>query len=290
MNGWLSQTGFFALRRIVDLSLMGLCVSVPVSEEGYDDMVFAKRLWLYASVLVVLLCVVLGAFLVWRANQPVELKTVYVLPKPNPERAGILKQALQPRQSVYIPHASSDEATRDGTTSESLEADSGDSSSQENEFEEDNFESVLAAIDEETAEEQGDFPPVPSNFPSHLTPVWEKYPGYRKGDMPEHEWIYRVLIKLWNQGDYEFKDGAFTDGKVYPLYPDVLYVKWRDSVLENADGNPITFRYIAFALGTHPREFNPDDFISGDWRTKHSGTTFVPYEEAGYNPTLFLAD
>ena len=34
-------------------------------------MVFAKRLWLYAGVLVVLLCIALGVFLIWHANQPV---------------------------------------------------------------------------------------------------------------------------------------------------------------------------------------------------------------------------
>ena len=61
------------------------------------DVPFLKRHWLYASVgLVVFLCVVLGAFLVWRANQAVEPKTTYVLPKPNPKRAEILERASQP--------------------------------------------------------------------------------------------------------------------------------------------------------------------------------------------------
>ena len=60
-------------------------------------MAFLKRHWLYTSVgLVVLLCVALGAFLAWRASQPVETKTVYVMPEPNPERTHILKRALRP--------------------------------------------------------------------------------------------------------------------------------------------------------------------------------------------------
>lgn len=72
-------------------------ISVHLSEKVWWDMSFIKRRWLSASVgLVVLLCVSLGAFLAWRANQPVEPKTVYVMPEPNPERAEIFAHASQP--------------------------------------------------------------------------------------------------------------------------------------------------------------------------------------------------
>ena len=64
-------------------------------------MAFLKRHWLFASAgLVVVLCVALVAFLVWRANQTVESKTVYVLPEPNPERAEILKRATLPKRNI----------------------------------------------------------------------------------------------------------------------------------------------------------------------------------------------
>ena len=57
---------------------------------------FLKHRWLYVSVgVVVLLCGALGVFLIWRANQPVETKTVYALPVPNPDRAKILEHASQ---------------------------------------------------------------------------------------------------------------------------------------------------------------------------------------------------
>ena len=58
------------------------------------NMSFVKRHWLCATVLGALLCVLLGAFLV--SSQPVEPKTVYLLPKPNPVRAELLARALQP--------------------------------------------------------------------------------------------------------------------------------------------------------------------------------------------------
>lgn len=102
-------------------------------------MSFLKRHWLYASVgLVVFLCVAIGAFLVWRANQPVESKTVYVMPEPNPERAEILKRVTQPKQPVYASKPSDDEAT-DAPVGEAPDALGDESSSQENEFGESPF-------------------------------------------------------------------------------------------------------------------------------------------------------
>ena len=255
-------------------------------------MVFVKKHCLYAGVLVMLLCVALGTFLVWRASQPVEPKTVYALPKPNPERAEILKRALQPPKRAYAPKASGDESTTDSTTTASLEFASTESLSQDNDFDDTDFEAVLLALDEEAAEENSDFPPVPEGFPSHLIPVWLGIPGYKKGDMPEHELICRVLIKLWNQGERGFIDGAFghNDGKVYPIYPDVLYVQWADEIIDNGDGNVVTFRMIVSSLGSQARPFDTDDFITGEWKNKYPGVKFVDYADAGYYPDTFLAE
>jgi hypothetical protein len=89
-------------------------------------------------------------------------------------------------------------------------------------------ESLFAEPDEKSlSAETRDFPEIPEGFPSGLKPVW-LYPDYQKGDMHEHEMIYRVLIKLWNQGDHDFVNGIYDHDhkKVYPLYPDVMYVEW----------------------------------------------------------------
>lgn len=99
------------------------------------DMSFLKRYWLYASVVGVLLCISLGAFLVWRASETVEPKTVYALPKPNPECAEILKRALQPPKRPYQTTASGgEEATTEDITADSLESDSVEPSKQEDVF------------------------------------------------------------------------------------------------------------------------------------------------------------
>lgn len=149
---------------------------------------------------------------------------------------------------------------------------------------------IFGCGEDETAEEKRDFPPVPEGFPSDLTPVWLTLPGYQKGDMPEHELIYRVLIKLWNQGERGFINGAFIYGKVYPLYPDVVYVKWGYAVTHDEGGNPTPYRYIATSMGTHARDFTTEDFVTGDWETKYPGTKFVAYDDAGYDPYTFLTD
>ena len=110
--------------------------------------------------------------------------------------------------------------------------------------------------------------------------------------MPEHELICRVLIKLWNQGERGFIDGAFghNDGKVYPIYPDVLYVQWADEIIDNGDGNVVTFRMIVSSLGSQARPFDTDDFITGEWKNKYPGVKFVDYADAGYYPDTFLAE
>ena len=93
-------------------------------------------------------------------------------------------------------------------------------------------------------------------------------------------------------GERGFINGAFrdNDGKVYPLYPDVVYVKWGYSVTYDEGGNPTPYRYIATSMGTHARDFNTEDFVTGDWETMYPGTKFVAYDDAGYDPYTFLTD
>ena len=59
-----------------------------------------RRLCIIA--LVVAVCVSLGAVLMIRASAPVEPKTVYLMPKPNPERANLLKRGLNPLNSTLF--------------------------------------------------------------------------------------------------------------------------------------------------------------------------------------------
>ena len=122
-------------------------------------------------------------------------------------------------------------------------------------------ELLFAELAESPSPETRDFPEVPDDFP--WTPIWLRVPGYQKGDSYRHEMIYRVLIKLWNQGDRDFVNGIYSHdyNKVYPLYSDVMYVEWEE---EDIDG-PLTIQVISGGLGTETRFFTPTDFITEAW-------------------------
>ena len=248
-----------------------------------------KKRWLCIIALVLAVCVSLGTVLMIRANQPVEPKTVYLLPKPNPERAEILARALQPKRHAYATRAS-DSAQAQDTREERSESSSSESLSHDAELDDAELEAFLLGLEDDTAEEKRDFPPVPEEFP--FTPVWLRSAGYRKGDKPGNEQIARVLIKLWNQGDHDFQGGTIrhNDGQIYPIYPDVLYVQWKERVIDNGDGNPFPVRYIAGSIGPFAPEFDATDIVTGGFQAKYPDIRFVPFEHAGYDPYTFLAE
>lgn len=135
-----------------------------------------------------------------------------------------------------------------------------------------------------------DFPEVPADFPKNLIPVWVGFPNYQKGDMHDHESIYRVLIKLWNQGERGFVNGVFRDNnrRVYPLYPDVVYVRWEEKVVDGPQG-PIIVRRPRNILGTH-RSFTPEEIFSGRIEELYPDVNFVDIDTAGYDPETFLTN
>lgn len=162
----------------------------------------------------------------------------------------------------------------------------------------DELDALLQEL-EESPVEKGDFPEVPDGFPSDLIPVWIQFPDYQKGDMYKHEMIDRVLIKLWNQEDHDFVSGVYQhdNDRVYPLYRDVVYIEWGETVPDNPDEEVV--RFPRFALATHQRSSDPDalgglftveELTSGAYQTMYSDVTFVDYGSAGYDPETFLDD
>ncbi len=141
------------------------------------------------------------------------------------------------------------------------------------------------------AEVHADFPEVPEGFP--LTPVWadNRFPNYQKGDMLDHETISRVLIKLWNQGDHDFVNGVldYNNGRVYPLYPDTLYVSWKEDVVDTPEG-PRPIRYPGFVLGTHDRHFTLEELYFYGVEASFPEVNFVDKHTAGIDPETFLTD
>ena len=158
----------------------------------------------------------------------------------------------------------------------------------------DELDALLQELDELPVEKR-DFPEIPDGFPSDLTPVWIEFPNYQKGDMYTHEMIDRVLIKLWNQGDHNFVNGVYKDdnGRVYPLYPDVVYLEWGEAVNEHGQ----VIRFPRSTIATHAREpgatgglFTNEELLSGAYKTKYPGLKLIEYTDAGYDPETFLDD
>lgn len=160
----------------------------------------------------------------------------------------------------------------------------------------DELDALLQELDELPVE-KGHFPEVPGGFPSDLTPVWIEFPNYQKGDMYEHEMMYRVLIKLWNQGDHDFVNGVYQhdNDRVYPLYRDTVYIEWGETVSDDPDEEVV--RFPRFTLATHARSTDPDalgqlftveELTSGAYKSMYPDVKFVDYGSAGYDPETFL--
>ncbi len=81
----------------------------------------------------------------------------------------------------------------------------------------------------------GPYPEVPEDF------IFGSGP-WQDGDFSlGQELISRVLIKLWNDGDRNFRGATFENGKVYVYYPNQVHVRY--DTVKNPDGT--TTRYIA---------------------------------------------
>ena len=67
----------------------------------------------------------------------------------------------------------------------------------------------------------GPYPEIPEDYPSKNLIDWST-------DGPSLELIWRVLIKLWTEGERNFRGGSTYKGKILPHYNDVVYVRWSE--------------------------------------------------------------
>ena len=157
---------------------------------------------------------------------------------------------------------------------------------------------ALAESLEQDEGESSDYPEVPDGFPSNLKPVWLK-DYFHERDFSEHVTLYRVLIELWNRGDHNIINGAFdSSGRVYPIYPDVVYLEWNSYVREGLNGESIEVPYVSRRMGaastvdsllnSDGKIFTEEEIISGAYRTKYPGIKFVDFDDAGYDPATIL--
>ena len=84
------------------------------------------------------------------------------------------------------------------------------------------------------------FPEVPEGLP--FRPVWTQSPensNLSSAQLQRLELLDKALIALWDRGDHSFYGGTLDDDtdKVYPHYPNTLYVRWGE--VTGADGETI---------------------------------------------------
>ncbi|MCY3723537.1 hypothetical protein F4X88_05570 [Candidatus Poribacteria bacterium] len=129
----------------------------------------------------------------------------------------------------------------------------------------------------------GPYPEVPFDYFGE--PIWVREP-YILSDFPDEarrniELIDRVLVKLWQQGDRGIVGGSTYDGKVYPHYDDVVYVRWKETELP--DGSVLSsFSQIGGYKGP---ELTSEAFRTGNIPTN---LEVIDIDDAGFDPYQFL--
>lgn len=100
----------------------------------------------------------------------------------------------------------------------------------------------------------------------------------------QQELLYRVLVKLWNDGDTDISGGFYDaeQGKVYPYYSDVIYVLYETQFNEITGQDEMM---ITEAGSSYDNAAAVDALMSGNIP---SGYTLLDKKEAGINPYDFL--
>ena len=255
-------------------------------------MSYLKKHWFYAIASVIALCVLIGVFLLVRARQPPEPKTVYVLPT---SRTGKSVEIAQPKAlptpNVRKPVPHEFKAEVSDVNSEPLQTETGEV---DNGFDDKVLEMFLEIEQKEEDKVEkpvspfgfGPYPEVPSDYPD--VPVW-KEDSYPEGDavfgrdfVRSMELIQRVMIKLWSQGD-KVNSGSTHNGLILPHYPNTVYIEWED--LEEPDGT-IT-QYVSGLTSGPDVSASVHDAIM-DEGVVPSGITVLDPNSDGIDPYTFL--
>ncbi len=133
----------------------------------------------------------------------------------------------------------------------------------------------------------GPYPEIPSDYSGFV--FWDKSDEeiqdairvHGENKCRNYELMSRVLIELWNQGDRNVHGAFMKNGKVYPNYYDVAYVRY--STYEALDGT--TQRYISEITSPPNINITEEEALSGNLP---SGVRVVEMGQGGIDPYRFL--
>lgn len=131
----------------------------------------------------------------------------------------------------------------------------------------------------------GPYPEVPQDYiEKYGKPIWlyspEKLPT---STLRNVELIDRVKIQKWNDGDREFTNGIYENGKIYLNYPNTFYVRFENITLP--DGTEL--RYISSVTSGQKPPLTPEQFLAGEIPI---GVNLIDLdsEDPGIDPFEFL--
>lgn len=134
----------------------------------------------------------------------------------------------------------------------------------------------------------GPYPEIPTPYRDlgGIEDIWsyfEKMAETNPDEARRQELAERVLVKLWNEG--KRPEGAtHSNGKLFPQYPNTVYVKW--SVTELEDG---TIQRLPIRVGGDPAFAEYElDFYESDGTEFPSGFSMLDYDKDGIDPYQFL--
>ena len=127
----------------------------------------------------------------------------------------------------------------------------------------------------------GPYPEVPPDYPEPN--LWELAATmYARDPEQAKNWELRerVCIKLWQQGKRALSV-AMENGRVYPCFPNTVYIDWDEYINDNGE----VVQYIARVLGPGGIEGYEPYF---NQNIIPPGIIVIPYSEGGINPYSFL--
>ena len=125
----------------------------------------------------------------------------------------------------------------------------------------------------------GPYPKVPSDFPFIPTWLWPEASLQNVYGLKYHELRFRVLIKLWNEGDTRFTGASINPdtSKVYPSYPNTVYLRYTK--------HGIGGKTVLVKRGPGVSKGNEAEIIKGN---APPGIQILDYDTSGIDPYTYL--
>jgi len=125
----------------------------------------------------------------------------------------------------------------------------------------------------------GPYPKVPSDFPFTPTWLWPEASLQNVDGLKYHELRFRVLIKLWNEGDTQFTGASINPdtSKVYPSYPNTVYLRYT--------GDGMGGKTVLVKRGPGVSKEDEAQIIDGN---APPGIQILDYDTNGIDPYTYL--